>query len=368
MKKKLLISIMMTLVFLLSSCGGKGVEEVSKNVETSQTQKTQTITDMAGREVKLEGKVEKVYSTNPIGTMLTYTFDDKKLIGLNFDLSEQEKKFTTEYYQKLPNLGGWYGKGKTGNVEEIMKAKPDLVISTGVDQTSIDNADKLQKQLGAPVILLDNNLDKIGDVYRLLGKVLGDEKRGEELATYCEDTVKTAKEISAKIPEDKKVKVYYAEEASGLNTDPKGSQHARIIDPVGATNVADVKAQDGYGRVEVSMEQVMKWNPDYIIACVDNGYDGSGSYDTILKGSAWSNIKAVKDKNVYQTPTAPFNWFDRPPSVNTMIGIKWCQNLLYPEYTNYDLKEETKKFYKLFYHVDITDKDYDYILEKAVRK
>lgn len=363
MKKKLLTSIMMTLLLLvLSSCGNGANTDKAPEKAT-----TQTIKDMAGREVTINKDVKKVYSTSPIGTMIMYTFDDKKVAGLNFELSKEEKMYTTKEYQALPNLGGWYGKGKTGNVEEIMKVKPDFVLSSGLDKTSIENADKLQKQLGIPVVLVDSDLDKLGEMYKFLGKTLNDEARGKELATYCEDTLKNAKEIAAKIPEDKKVTVYYAEEATGLNTDPSGSPHSQIIDIVGAKNVADVKMTSGYGRTEVSMEQVMAWNPSYIIASVDNGYEGSGSYDTILKSSSWSKIKAVKDGNVYQTPTAPFNWFDRPPSVNTVIGVKWAQNLLYPEYANYDMKEETKKFYKLFYHRELTDSEVTSILDKAVR-
>lgn len=344
-----------------------GLVGCNSNKTTEKENVAVTLKDMAGREITLNKKVEKVYSSTPIGTMLMYTFNDKMVAGLNYQLSPEEKMFTTKEYQALPVLGGWFGKGKTGNVEEIMKAKPDIVLAAGKNKTSIETADKLQKQLGVPVVLVNDDLNKIGDTYRFIGKLTGDDKRAEELAAYCEDTMKTAKDIASKIPEDKKVKVYYAEEAAGLNTDPSGSDHARLIDIAGAINVADVKAAPGYGRVDVSMEQVMKWNPSFIIASVDNGYKDSGSYDTILKNKTWSNIKAVKDGHVYQTPTAPFNWFDRPPSVNTIIGVKWCQNLLYPEYAKYDMKEETKKFYKLFYHYELTDKDVDTILEKAVR-
>ncbi|MEG0371210.1 MAG: ABC transporter substrate-binding protein [Clostridium sp.] len=363
MKKRILSSIMMViLVMILVSCG-----TTSKTKEISKEATTVVIKDMAGRDVTINKKISKVYSSSPVGTLIMYTFDDKKVAGLNFKISEEEKKFTTKHYQSLPNLGGWYGKGKTGNVEEIMKVKPDFVISTGLNKTAIESANKLQKQLGIPVVIINDDIEKIGETYRFIGKILSNEERGNELAQYCETTVKTAKDIASKIPENKKVSVYYAEEISGLNTDPSGSPHSKLIDISGGKNVANVKITPGYGRTEVSMEQVMSWNPSLIIASVDNGYKGSGSYETILKSSSWSKIKAVKDGHVYQTPTAPFNWFDRPPSVNTIIGIKWTQNLLYPEYAKYNMKEETKKFYKLFYHYDLTDKDVNDILQKSVR-
>ena len=292
--------------------------------------------DMAGRDIQVPDQVKTVYSTSPVGTNFMYTFDDKMVAGTNVDLSDEEKRFTTEYYQNLPNFGGWYGKGNEGNVEEIIKAAPDLVLASGVDQSSIDTADQLQEKLGIPVVLIDTDFDYMADAYRFVGQITGNVERGEELAAYTEETINRAREITASIPEDKRVTVYYAEEALGLNTDPSGSPHSRLIDLCGGINVAD-------------------------------GYDGSGSYNTILNDSQWAVIRAVKDDHVYETPSVPQNWFDRPPSVNTIIGIKWVQNLLYPEYTDYDIKEEAKEFYSLFYHYDLTDEEADSLLARGLR-
>ena len=359
----LFLALCLLLSFSLTGCG-KNSEQTGGQPEPTEV----TITDMAGRQVTIPSKIDSVYSSSPVGSLIMYTVNDEKMIGINYDLYAEEKLFTTEYYQKLPNLGGWYGQGKTGNIEEILKRNPDIILSSGTSQNYIDSANALQEQLGIPVVMVNDSFDKLADTYRFLGGILDEEKRCEKLAAYCEDTVKEAKEIAAKIPAEKKVRVYYAEEKAGLNTDPAGSAHAQLIDIAGGINVADVKMTSGYGRVEVSLEQVIAWNPDLIISCIDNGYADSGSYDKILSNPAWSTIKAVKDKEIYETPTIPFNWFDRPPSVNTVIGLKWCQNLLYPEYAKYDIRKEAKEFYSLFYHYDLTDKDLDKILAKSVRK
>lgn len=345
-----------------SETAAKGQEETKDSAAAERPTK-----DMAGREIQVPAAVKKVYSTSPVGTNFMYTFDDQMVAGLNVDLSEEEKSFTTDYYQNLPNLGGWFGKGKEGNVEEIIKAAPDIVLSSGVDQSSIDTANQLQEKLGIPVFLINTDFDSMADAYRFLGAVTGNTARGEELAAYTEKVISQAEEITAKIPEDKRVSVYYAEEAQGLNTDPSGSPHSRLIDLCGGINVAKCDISPGYGRTEVSMEQVISWNPQFIIASVDNGYANSGSYDTILSDSQWSVIQAVKDGHVYETPSLPQNWFDRPPSCNTIIGVQWVQNLLYPEYAQYDIRKETKAFYSLFYHYDLTDQDLDKLLARSLR-
>jgi iron complex transport system substrate-binding protein len=383
-KKGIYLSgLLLCITLALGACKGTGATAGSSAQETqtaaeSSTVKTeeavqndssvQEITDHAGRKLELPATISSVYSTSPVGTMLMYTFDDKMVAGVNVNISDAEKTYLTEYYTALPNLGGWYGKGNQGNIEEIIKAAPDVVLSSGTDQGSIDQAEQLQKQLGIPVVLVKSDLTDLPETYRFLGKLFGREERGEELASYTQKTLDHAKEITDKIPEDKKIRVYYAEEQDGLHTDPSGSSHSQLIDLCGGINVADCDITPGYGRTAVSIEQVMKWNPELIICSVDNGFADSSSYNTITNDGKWSVIPAVKNGLVFETPMQPQNWFDRPPSVNTIIGIKWVHSILYPEYVDYDMKEETKEFYKLFYHVELSDKDVENITKNALRK
>ncbi|MDR3161279.1 MAG: ABC transporter substrate-binding protein [Spirochaetaceae bacterium] len=364
--KRTILWVLMGALFLLNGFSLNAVGR--KDNPGAAAAESLVITDMAGRNVTLPSKIRSVYSSNPVGTMLMYTFDDTLVAGTNWELAPSQTKYATEYYRNLPNLGGWYGRGNQGNIEEIIKAAPDFVLSTGVDRASIDSAEQLQRQLGIPVVLAESeDIMGLAETYRFLGKILGNEKRGEELAVYTEAVLKHAADITAKIPERQKIRVYYAEEADGLHTDPSGSWHSRLIDICGGINVAQAQITPGYGRTAVSIEQVILWDPDLIIACIDNGAD-TGSYHTILTDPKWAGIKAVRNKLVFPTPIEPQNWFDRPPSVNTVIGIKWVQALLYPELVDYDIKAETKAFYKMFYHVDINDADVASILKNALRE
>ncbi len=328
---------------------------------------TQTITDHAGREVELPSEIKSVYSISPVGTMLMYTFDDKMVTGVNVVISDEEKAYLTDYYVNLPHLGGWYGQGNQGNVEEIIKAAPDMILGSGSTQSAIDQAEELQAQMNIPVVLVESDLDFLPETYRFLGGLFDKAERGEELAAYTQEALDEARAITASIPEEEKITVYYAEEQDGLHTDPAGSSHSQLIDLCGGINVADCEITPGYGRTAVSIEQVMEWDPELIICSVDNGYADSSSYNTIMTDGKWSEITAVKNGLVFQTPMQPQNWFDRPPSVNTIIGIKWTQAILYPDYVDYDIAEEAKEFYKLFYHIDIDDDDLAVICESALR-
>jgi iron complex transport system substrate-binding protein len=124
---------------------------------------------------------------------------------------------------------------------------------------------------------------------------MGYSARGELLGTYCRNVLMKVKSIVDKIPQNKRIRVYYAEGMEGLETDSKGSLHAEVLDIAGGTNVADIQQTYGFGRVSVSIEQLMVWNPEVIIVGIDQGFaHGDQNFDIITSKDIWKNICAVK--------------------------------------------------------------------------
>ena len=111
-------------------------------------------------------------------------------------------------------------------------------------------------------------------------------------------------------------------------------------------------ADDGgatQGLVQASMEQVIVANPDVIVTWDPN------FYAKVFDDPLWQGIDAVREGRVYLSPTEPFGWIDRPPSLNRMMGLIWMAGVLYPDRWEGDLLEDTHRFYKQYYHVDLTD-------------
>ncbi len=131
----------------------------------------------------------------------------------------------------------------------------------------------------------------------------------------------------------KKIKVYYAEGPKGLQTDPEGSLHSEVITYAGGKNVANFPVKHG-SRNTISMEQIISWNPDVIV-----------SDSNAFNDSSWKQISAVKQNKIYIIPTVPFNWFDKPPSINRLIGVRWFQSCLYPDLYKGDINKDTKEFF-----------------------
>lgn len=367
-----LLLVLMLLLQVFTACSPKDSKKTSNTESVKQTESVSgkvEITDHANRKVEIPSpdKIEKVFFTSPLGMIYIYTLAPDKLAGLPYDLGENEAKYLLPYMKELENLGGMQA-GAEMNREKIIDSGAQVIFSIGpnvIDDNDISEADKLQEQTKIPVVLVDSNMEKIDECYKLLGEIFGKEEEAKKLSDYCENILKDVTEKVSKIPEEKRVSVYYAEQNDGLSTEPESSSHAVALKYAGAKNVATVEAKAGSGMSKVSMEQVIEWNPDVIISWGDAR---GGAYSKILEDENWSNIKAVKDRKVYSMPNAPYSWLDRPPSVNRFLGIQWAANLLYPEEYDINIAEKTKEFYSLFYHVDLTDEEVNEVLTNATQK
>lgn len=359
MKKRIVSLIVLVAMAssLLVACTKDVVEEDLNEGEIK-------VTDMAGREVFLPENVDGVFSTVSVGTILLYSLDPDKMVGWNYNLSDGEKRYIDEEYHDLPNLGG---AGKEAvNLEELLKVDPDiLVVMSKIDETTISEAEELEDKTGKATIIIDDDINKLDEAYELLGKILNKEEKAEELAKYCKDVLDDIEENNEAITEDMEVDIYYAEGPNGLQSEPAGSWHGKVIDMVGGNNVVKGEKETSIaGKTEVSIEQVIAWNPDVIISWDD---ERGGYFSGILQDPIWEDVKAVKDGEVYEIPNKPFNWLDRPPSVNRILGLKWLGNLLYPDIYDYNIRDEVEEFYDKFYHYDLTEDEIDELLENTIR-
>lgn len=347
---------------LISSSACHGLPTVQGKIVT------RVVTDMAGRRVTVPAQIHKVLAMSPMATVLIYTLDPSLLLGWNYKSDPGERAMIIEPYRDLPVLGGWYGKDNTGNLEQIMKAHPDVLISMG-DPLGAAQAERIQSQTHIPVLILDGGLERLPQVYKKAGELFGSAARAAILADECSRTLNDVKQKINSIPQSKRRRYYYAEGPKGLETEPGDSVHAWALNFAGGMNVAaGVKNQPGYGHSSVSMEQVLHWNPEIIISGYDHTSTPGEFYKMVWGDSVWKLLGAVRNRQVYEAPQYPFNWIDRPPSVNRIIGIKWLANLFYPDLFNYDMRGETRHFYDLFYHVKLTDAQLNDILGTATKK
>ena len=371
-----LVLALLLLVSLLAGCGQTAAEtpeeepvsqstavpeETAEPEEATEPQERE-ITDMAGRTMTVPAEIESVFSTGPVAAIYLYTLVPDKLLGWNYELNDIEKSIILEQYHDLPN----FGQGDAINYEAVIAAGPTIALNvTSINEGTMDESDALAESLGIPVVMVSSDLLDAPEVYRFMGELFGVEEQAELLAAYAQETFQDIANLN--VPEEEKVRIYYGNGEDSLETAPAGSSHGQIIDLVNAINVADLELGDG-SRVQISAEQLLAWDPDVIIV---NGepkanMTGSAAAEAIMQDPIFATLTAVQNGKVYGTPNAPFSWVDRPPGPNRIIGMRWLSGLIYPEYLDFDVDEEVREFFQLFYHVELSDQQLAQLYEGAL--
>ena len=326
---------------------------LSATLVAPRAARAQTVTDGAGRAVPVPAKVERVFIAGPPAAIFLYTLAPELLLGWTRAIRPEEAEFLLPQIAARPELGRLTGRGNTANIEVVIGLKPDLILDVGsINNTYTSLADRVQQQTGIPYALLDGRFDGTAAAYRTLGQLIRQPVKGEDYARVAEETIKTIQDRTAAVPRDKRPRVYYARGPRGLETGLGGSINVETIEML-AQNVA---GETRGGLANVSIEQVLRWDPDVIIT-IDRDFAAN-----VRGEAAWAPIKAVRDGRVHLSPKMPFGWVDFPPSVNRLIGLRWLAKILYPDLFPEDMRALTRDFYTRFYHVTPSDAQIERVL------
>lgn len=344
-RKVVVVLTILSLMLTVGGCGGK-LPETPANEHAGNP--TRIFVDSAGRAVEIPVEVKAIAPSGPLAQIVLYTACPDKLAGIAADFSEEAKQLIDERYWGLTKFGQFYGRNASLNLEALIAESPDVIVDIGeAKSTVVEDMNGLQEQLGIPVIFIEATLDTMDQTYQKIGELTGDQEQTEVLAAYCRRVLEKAENIKRQLKQEEKVTVYQALGDAGLHTDARGSFQGQVLDKVGAVNVADVEIVPSGAGSEVSLEQVIAWNPEVIVV------ETEAVYQLITSDRAWSILDAVKNGRVYQYPTAPYSALSNPPSVNRLIGVLWLGNLIYPEQYAVNMAEEMQQFYHLFYHVEL---------------
>ncbi|MDO5845065.1 MAG: ABC transporter substrate-binding protein [Methanocorpusculum sp.] len=322
---------------------------------------TKTFTDDLGREVVLPAEVNHVSPSGALAQIVLYSFDPSNFISLYTKFSDAQKKYIDPSLYDLKVTGSMFGSKTTMNAEEIIALDKeigiDVIIDVGAAKASIQpGMDDMQTKTGIPFVFVTQDvLSDIPTSYVTLGKLLGEEKRGQELSDYTSGILKTFETGMAKVG-DKKVSMIYVTKVDGsaVNLIGLDSYHGEVIDYL--ANNAAPKAVTGSGvGDQYTMEDILKMNPEYIIVS-GSGYLQHDYYNTIMSDPMWATLDAVKNGKVYEAPVeCPWAWMGNPPASHRLVSMLWLGNIFYPDVFNYNIDDKVKEFYSTFYGYKLTD-------------
>lgn len=374
MKKKLLsmlLAVSMSLGLMtcstnvLSEAAETGTEameqsDIADNEIQEEASGTRIFVDDCGRGVEVPDQVSRIVASGPLAQIILLGIAPDMLVGLASEFYDSARGIVPDELFDLPYFGQLYGSANL-NVEELAAVGPELIIDIGEAKDGIqDDLNGLEEQTTIPAVFVSATLDTMPETFRTLGELLGRQEKGEQLAQFCEKIYSRTVSIMEEVGEENKVNALYITGEEGLNVLAKGSYHAELIDMlVNNLAVVDNPVSKGTGN-EVSMDQILLWNPDYIIFAPGSIYSEVSEMDT------WDSITAIAQGQYIETPDVPHNWMGTPPSVQRYLGMIWLTAELYPEYCDYDVKEDVKEYYELFYGCELTDEQYEEIIANAV--
>ena len=367
MKKTLVLFLTLMMCVSLFACAAKPAEAAATPAPVATEAPAPTeepapatvqFTDSVGRVVELPADITKIAISGPLAQIVLFALCPDKLVGVasKWDATA-EQYLATEYYH-LPELGQLYGGKGELNLETLLASGAQVVIDVGEPKDSIvSDLDALQEQTGIPFVHITATASTMAEAYTKLGELLNMPEEAKMLSDYCAKVYARTLEIANSA---QKVNLIYCLGDTGLNVIANGSYHAEILDLL-ANNVAvvDDPSSKGSGN-EVDMEQILLWNPDVIL------FAPGSIYSTVGSDPAWQQVNAIKNGTYYEVPMGPYNWMGFPPSVQRYLGMMWIGQLLYPDTAQYDLYTEVATYFKLFYHSELTQAQYDALVANSI--
>jgi len=241
-----------------------------------------TITDQAGREVRLPARVERVVCLWPESACVLYAVGAGDLV-IGVDARTPQHPVLRRVWPGLQDLPV-VGTLTSANTERLLVQRPDLVI---VSARSAALAERLSR-LGLTVVCLHprgkwkNYLEEV----RLIGQCVGREERADGLRRFLERRMAEVEEVVSAVPHADRPRVYVTFAYDPLRTTPLDS-----VELAGGVNLAQGNRDIWY---TVDMEWLLGRDPDVIVQ------HAMGTYDLTRMGGGWRSLRAVKERRVYR--------------------------------------------------------------------
>ena len=305
-------------------------------IEAAETTYPVTLTDQAGREVTLEAEPETIVSGYYIPSSLLIALGLKdKMVGIEAKAGKRAiYKLAAPDLIELPSVGT----AKEFDLEGCAALSPDLVILP----LKLKDAAASLTELGIPVLLVNpESQELLTEMIELVSTATNTQERANELLSYIASQKSM---LSDTLADTEPKSVYLAGNSSLLSTAGPAMYQSSMIELAGGKNAAE-EITDTYWA-EISYEQLLAWDPAYIILASDADY----TVDDILNDENLKDCTAVKNGQVYQIP-GDVEALDSPVPASILASV-WLAGILHPEQVPADTyTTESTTYYETFYGI-----------------
>lgn len=322
------------------------------------SQAARQVTDQLGRQVTIPDRVDRVVVLQHQTLNLLVQLDaTNTMVGI---LGNWKQQLGDGYQRLVPQLATIPALGDLTHVdvEKLVALHPQVVFVTNyapkemIDQIqnlgiaviaiSLRSGDEKQQGELNPQLQNEDQAYNRGlkDGIRLIGEVVNHQPQAEALIKATFDERQQTADRLKDIPAERRIRAYMAN--PDLTTYGSGKYTGLMMAHAGALNVAAATVK---GFKQVSMEQIIAWNPQVIF--VQDRYPKV--IDEINQQPAWQAVDAVKNHRVYLMPEYAKAWgYPMPEAL--ALGELWMAKKLYPEkFSDVDMQKRADSWYQRFY-------------------
>lgn len=328
---------------------------------------THTVVDLEGTEVEVPvpEDLDKIIVTSFKGAFPAALIlgQADKVIGMG-DLSKY-----TWLLKAMPQLQDLknFGTFDDVNIEEVLNANPDVVISPG---RSSETTEKMREVgitvavdgtggvLASDAVDASVVLEDVLEEMRLVSELTGSEDVAAEYTAWVTEKLNLVNERVKDIPEDERVRVLPVRNAL-LQVFDSNYICGKCVELAGGVNVArDCAADSGKFFADVDPEKIVEWNPDmlFVINFTGGLTEENDSYQEWASDERYAGVTAMETGDVYLIPTMLEQW---DASSQAAIGVTWMAKVMYPDlFEDVDIKALVNEFYKKFLGLEVAEEDW----------
>lgn len=358
-KKTAAVLLMVVLTATVVGCSN------STGKATKTAKAVKVVTDIKGRRVELPKQVQRmavvplpwasvVYALNGGSERLAAVHPGAMTAYTGRFLETQDKHFATLDTKII-------GQNFSVNMESAAQAGIDAVVLWSYQEKE---AAKLG-ELGIPAVLIDNSsVERLQQSFMIVGQVLGEEQRAEQINNYYDATYRRLSAKKAWEASSKPTVLFLRNAKLRLQGNDNFIHEA--IRVAGGNNPFD-QTTNGSGEQSIAMEEVYRIDPDIILLSNFDKFVPDDLYENRIPGQDWGTVRAVQEHRIYKVPLGIYRW--DAPGVETPLMMEWLAHVLQPElFQDVEVRKDARAFYKDFMHYELQEGDLARIFADAANK
>ncbi|MDU8924372.1 ABC transporter substrate-binding protein [Pasteurellaceae bacterium LIM206] len=301
-----------------------------------------TVQDVRGNQIELPDQVNRIADLWPANNQIVLLLGGAdKLVGTVSVVSNNP--WFKEVYPNIANVPALTN-GQSVQLESLLGQKPDAVLLSSPAML------KEVEQAGLKGVLASfQNFAGLKNTVRITAEVIGDNapQIAEEYIKELEGNMAFVAERLKNVPAEQKPTVIHISNGNNLlRIDGGKSMIGEWVSFAGGKNALSDQAN----LVEVTMEDVIKANPDIIII---GGFGADKGIEKLKADPLWASLNAVKNGKVFVNPLGTFPW-DRY-SAEEALQILWAAKTFHPDlFKDVDIAAKAQAFYKKYYNYDLS--------------